>query len=333
MTINVRELNRRHPLMRKADTIKIVGCNGDECIIAGPGINQSWGPLLARHSKGLFAAPFKTNWARSMLGQRFVSWSPQRRDIAWTIHICNPRTGTDLDNNPDLWHLMYSRWCAMFSPDAESTVVYISDDGERRLGIRPLQENTPFVGADWEGGDPHLLAYGSVGMLSGCENPYYIGATEVFEWETDEPGDHWFTLPYYNPASGLCWPKAFLTDRAQWTVPDYSFGNEEYGTGQADLGKTVKLPLLTEGENIDVDWSPDTETIIAENENPVYARMAGRDLEYPILPGAGDPENGCTIRVTNITNPDGARCELELPRWHDQPFGTPRVYAALGSSG
>lgn len=319
----------RHPMMRRADGIKIIGYNGDECTLSGPGMGD-WGPILAPHSTGLFAAPFKTNWAKGMLGQRFQSWSPLRRDVAATIHILNPRTGAELDpqsaHDQDLWHIVYSRFCAMFHPEFESTVVYTSVGGERRLGIRQIQEAKPFVGAEFEGGDPHLICYGSLGMLFGCENPYYIGATESYVWEAAGlAGDAWFPLPYYNPASVAIWPKWYLTDRAQWTLPDYSFGWEEYGTGLADLGKTVDLPLLVEGENVEVDSRPDVMTIVAENENPVMQRMKGRDLEYPIQPGAGDPNDGCIVSVKNVTNPDGARCELELPRWHAEPFDMPRV--------
>lgn len=324
----------RHPLMRRGDGIKIIGHNGDECTLSGPGMGD-WGPILAPHSTGLFAAPFKTNWGKGMLGQKFSSWSPQRRDIAWTVHILNPSTGEQYDprnaRDQDLWHLAYSRWSALVGTDAEheSTVVYTSVDGERHLGVRMIQEAKPFVGAEFEGGDPHLLCYGSVGMLMGCENPYYIGATEKFVWEAPGlSGDAWFPLPYYNPGSVAIWPKWFLTDRAQWSLPDYSFGWEEYGTGLADLGKTVDLPLLVEGENIEVDSSPDVMTIVAENENPVMQRMKGRDLEYPIQAGMGDPYDGCIVALRGCTNPDGARCELELPRWHAEPFGTPRVIRA-----
>jgi hypothetical protein len=288
-----------------------------------------WGPILARHSTGLFSAPFKTHWQKSMLGQRFSSWSPQRRDIAWTVHIMNPSTGHPVtDKDPDLWHLIYSRWRAMFHPEHESTVVYTSVDGERHLGVREVQEPKPFVGADFEGGDPHLISYGSLGMLMGCENPYYVGETEKFAYEWDGAGDHWFTMPYYNPATVMCWPKWYLTDRAQWTLPDYSFGWEEYGSGLADLGKTVDLPLLVLGENIEVDSSPDVMTVVAENENPVQQRMNGRDLEYPIQPGKGDPYRGCIVTVNDVTNPDGARCELELKRWYSDPFSTPLIIAA-----
>lgn len=315
----------RHPLMRSTDIIKVIGYNGDECTISGPGMGD-WGPILAPHSTGLFAAPFKTNWSKSMLGQKFSGWVPQRRDVAWTVHILNPSTGDPiLDKDADLWHLIYSRWRAMFSKEHESTIAYISVDGERRLGVREIQDPKPFVGAEFEGGDPHLISYGSLGMLMGCENPYYVGPTERYAWETDQQGDFWFPLPYYNPASAMIWPKWYLTDRAIWTLPDYSFGWGEHGSSVADLGKTVELPELFEGEDVEVDSRPDVMTIVAANGAPVQQRLNGRDLEYPIQPGMGDPYNGCTVSVRNVTNPDGARCELELPRWYDDPFSTPTV--------
>ena len=316
-----------HRLMRSTDNIKIVGYNGDECHIAGPMAKHSWGPLLAPHSKGLFAAPFKTNWSKSMLGQKYSSWAPQRRDIACTMHIVNRDTGEAyLDRDADTWHLIYSRYRAMFHPDFESTIVYTSIDGERHLGVREIKDPEPFVGAEFEGGDPHIWAYGSVGQMLGCENPYYVGPTERFAWETSMIGDFWFTLPYYNPASVMCWPKWYLSDNAEWTLPDYSFGWEEYGSGIADLGKTYSPgPFFDEGGLVEADSRPDVMTLVAANGNPVQQRSNGQDLEYPIQPGMGDPYNGCTVTVRNVTNPDGARCELELPRWFNDPFSTPTV--------
>jgi hypothetical protein len=319
----------RHPLVKATDTIDLLGFNGDRCRLSGKGMGD-WGPILAPHSTGLFPAPFKTNWSRGALGQRYEGWTPQRRDIACTIHILNPDTGKTLDRNPDLWHLIYSRFRAMFSKEYESTIIYTSVDGERHLGVRMIQDPRPFVGAEFEGGDPHLLSYGSVGLLLGCENPFYVGQTEFFEWESDgQTGDFWFPMPYFNPASFMCFPYYYLTDRAQWTLPDYSFGWQEWGTGIEDLGKTVDLPMLREGENVHVDTFPNTETIIAENEAPVMERMNGRDFEYAIQPGEGDPVSGCIIRANGVTNPDGARCEMYLPRWYDDPFSTPTVFGPV----
>lgn len=317
-----------HPLLRWTDTIDIVGVNGDRCRVSGPGMGD-WGPELARNSTGLFDAPFKTNWGKGMLGQRYESWSPQRRDIVATFHIMNPVTGDDLERDPDLWHVIHSRFRALFGndPDNEATIVYGSLDGERTLNVRLLQEAKSFGGQAMEGRDPHMLPYGSVMLTLACENPYYIGGTERYVFEVTDADTAWFTLPHFNPSTVMIWKQWYLSDRCQWTLPDYSYDWEEYGRGVADRGKTVRLPLLLEGEGLHVDTRPDTETLIAENEAPVGNRMGGRDLEYPILAGAGsaDPSEGCVVRAEQITNPDGARCELLLPRWYSEPFSTPLV--------
>lgn len=317
-----------HPMLRWTDTIDIIGVNGDRCRVSGRGMGD-WGPELARHSTGLFDSPFKTNWGKGMLGQRFESWSPARRDIVATFHILNPITGDSLEHDPDLWHTIYSRFKALFgaTPEREATILYGSPDGERALGVRLLQEAKSFAANNFEGGDPHIQPYGSVMLTLGCENPYYIGPTEVFEWESSSGGDQWFTLPHYNPGTVMIWKQWYLTAQALWTLPDYSYGWEEYGRGKADIGRTVTLPLLAAGEDVHVDTRPDTETIIAANEAPVGNRWHGMDLEYPIIAGAGDPDpaTGCTVRVQQITNPAGARCELLLPRWYAEPFSSPLV--------
>lgn len=317
-----------HPLLRWTDTVDILGVNGDRCRVSGPGMGD-WGPELARNSTGLFDAPFKTNWGKGMLGSRYESWSPARRDIVATFHIMNPVTGDSLEADPDVWHLIHSRFRALFGndPDEEATVIYGSHDGERTLGVRMLMEAKSFSGGQMEGRDPHLMPYGTVMLTLGCENPYYVGPTERFAFEVTGTDAAWFRLPYYNPSTIMTWNQWYLTDQARWILPDYSFGWEEYGRGVADRGKTVRLPLLAAGENLHVDCRPDTETLIAENEAPVGNRMAGRDMEYPILAGAGssDPDNGCVVRVDQITNPDGARCELLMPRWYSEPFSSPLV--------
>jgi hypothetical protein len=320
-----------HPLMRWTDTIDILGINGDRCRVSGPGMGD-WGPELARHSTGLFDAPFKTNWGKGMLGQRYESWSPQRRDIVATFHIMNPVTGDSLEHDPDLWHTIYSRFRALFGsdPDNEATIQYGSVDGDRQLGARLIQEAKSFGNQSFEGMDPHLLSYGSLMLTLGCENPYYVGPTEQFIYEDEgAEGAIWFTLPHFNPSTVMIWPQWYLSDQAQWVLPDYSYGWEEYGRGVADRGKTVTVtphgPLLA-GEALHVDSRPDTETFIADNEAPVGNRMGGRDMEYPILPGAGSPDgDACVVRALQVTNPNGARAELFLPRWYSEPFSTPLV--------
>ena len=57
----------RHPRMRSADTIDIIGYNGDRCRVAGPGMHQDWGPVLSRGSTGLFGMPFNTTDVGSLV--------------------------------------------------------------------------------------------------------------------------------------------------------------------------------------------------------------------------------------------------------------------------
>lgn len=305
-----------HPMMRRGDKIKILGVNGDTCIVSGEGMGE-WGPELARHSTGLFDAPFKTNWGKGMFGQRYESWSPQRRDVVATFHIMNPVTGDSFESDPDSWHLVHSRFRALFgrTPEEQATIEYTSTNGVRYLAVRLLQEAKSFQAQPFEGLDPHLLAYGTVMLTLAAEIPYYQGLTQTFSHSGS--GSTSFNLPWTNPSTIPIWPQWFLTAPATWTLPDYSFGWEEYGRGVADAGKTVTLPALVSGENVHVDSRPDTETIIAENLAPVGNRWAGKDLEYPIQPGAN------VTAVVSVTAPGSWECELDLPRWYAEPFSEP----------
>jgi len=279
-------IDTHHPLMRYRDRIVVEGFNGDSCCISGPGMGE-WGPELARGSTGLFEPPVKTNWGPGMLGQVFSSWSPQRRDVVCTIHIMNPQTGDPaMDNDPLLWHQTYSRWRAMFDYQHESTIVYASIDGVRRLNVRLLQEPKPFSTQPFEGGDPHILRYGSIVMALAAENPYYVGATDHYEFEGLGSGS--FKIPFFNPSTVPIWPEWYATDRAAYIFPDFSWGLEEFGRGVADTGKTVRVPFKGElliGEDIHIMTRPDEETIRAANDAPVGNRMGGNDFEYPIQPG------------------------------------------------
>lgn len=330
-----------HPLMRHTDAIDVIGFNGDRCRISGVGCRDDWGPLLAPASTGFWDAPFKTNWGPGMLGQTFSSWSPLRRDIVFTVHILAPRTGQPaLDSDPHLWHTIYSRWKAMWSKQYESTIVYTSIDGERQLKSRLLDTPKAFAGQNFEGKDPHLFPYGSIVMPVACENPYYIGETYKFAYEFNGTGDHWFRVPFFNPATVDIWPEWWGTDRAAYQFPDWSWGNEEYGRGIQDWGKTVWVPhpnaaaQLRFGQNFHAMTRPDEETLRAEDDTPLGNLMNGTDFEYPIPAGHGEaPEfdddgrcvNGAPVRIVNCTNPDGARVELDLHRWYAEPFSTPLV--------
>ncbi|MCV7354500.1 hypothetical protein [Mycolicibacterium fluoranthenivorans] len=238
----------------------------------------------------------------------------------------NPDTGTQLDQSADLWHLVYSRWRAMFHPDKETKIIYTSVDGERILRVRPLDTTKSFSTQNFEGIDPEIYRYGSLVQIMAAELPFYVGKPDVYEHEITTPGDSWFTLPYFNPSTVDIWSEWELAWGAQYVLPDYSFYNEIKARGIADLGKTVLTPQIVEGDGAtSVFTRPDLETYISEMETPVGLRAGGRDFEYPIPPGSGtsDPERGCVVRVLGVQ--DTAAVRLTLPRWYDSPFSTPLV--------
>ena len=312
---------------RHTDTIDVIGTNGDFCRISHDDL--TWGPVLAPGSTGLFEMPVQTNWGSYGFGQFYQSWKPKRRDVVWTIHIVNPQTGSRLDQDAELWHIIYSRWRAMFRMGGVVTVVYTSMDGERRLEVRTVQEPKPFSAQSFEGGDPHRWAYGSIVQTMAAELPFYVGAPDTYALEFTGAGDFWGNLPFHNPSTVDIGPEWELTHGAKYVLPDYSFGSEIYGRGIMDAGKTVPTPTIVEGDgSVSVFTRPDKETYISENETPVGLRAAGKDFEYPIPPGMGtssakSPNPGCVVRAMGVT--DGCAIKLTLPRWYAEPFSTPLV--------
>lgn len=311
-------------MRRQADLIEIYGVNGDHCIISHS--QWSWGPFLAPKSTGLFDMAIQTNWGTSSFGQFYSSWKPKRRDVVWTMHIMNPETGLIIDEDSDLWHTIYSRYKAMFSPAAEAQIVYTSIDGARTLGLRTLKAPQSVSSQNFEGGDPHLIAYGSVVQTMAAELPFYVGTSEQFSWSTGTSGNYWFNLPYYNPSTVDIWPEYDLSGGVQWTIPDYSFGNEAYGRGKSDREKTVPVPALQVGEDTTIMTRPDMEWAISVLDTNPGARSPGLRNEYPIIPGAGSIERGCVILANGVPS-GGAQMTLTLPRWYAEPFSTPLVTA------
>lgn len=311
--------------MRQVDTIDVEGCNGDFCRISDRDL--TWGPLLAPGSTGLFDMPIQTNWGSYGYGQFYQSWKPKRRDVIWTIHLMCPDTGDRLSQDSYLWHLICSRWKAMFHPDKESKIIYTSVDGERIMRVRPLDTSKSFSTQNWEGIDPHIFSYGSLVQAMAAELPFYVGKPDIYPFEFATPGDSWLTLPYFNPGTVDIWPEWELTYGAQYVLPDYSYYNEIHGRGIADLGKTVLTPEIMPGDgSVTVFTRPDLETYVSEWDTMVGGRAGGRDFEYPIRPGSGssDPAEGCVVRAIGVGD-DGAAGILTLPRWYDSPFSTPLV--------
>lgn len=309
---------------RHADTIDVYGRLGQIYRISGPGQGLQ-GFEMAPKSTGLLDdAPVKTIWHKTMFGQSMSGWEPERRDIVWTVNV-GINLGIDPERDPDEWHALYDEWRQAFSFTEDTKIRYGSADGDRILYARLLEKPKPFSAQAFEGQDPKLWSFGSVVMTMACEFPYFIGPSERFTWEFQGSGTFWTKLPFWNPCDVAIWPTYKATWGAQWHIPDFSWGSEEYGRGQSDLGKVVRTPLLAQGENVDIMTRPDLDTYQSENDAPVGLRAAGRDFEYPMLPGMGspDPNEGAVFMATQVT--DGGAFKMELPRWYSSPYARPRL--------
>lgn len=310
---------------RDADTIDIWAKSGQIYRISGPGQGKQ-GISMAPNSVGLLQdAPVKTIWHKTMFGQAMSGMEWERRDIVATLNV-GEEMGYDPDRDPDDWYDLYSEIRSAFSYTEDTKIVYGSADGDRILYARMTETPKPFSAQRFEGKDPRLWSYGSVVLTMGCEFPFYLGPSEKYEWNFDGPSG-WARIPFYNPGDVPIWPIFEVAEGAQYSLPDYSWGNEEYGRGLTDLDKIITTPLLRMGETCEIQTRPDLETYQSENDAPVGLRANGRDFEYPIPAGEGvgaeDPNQGATIRGFNAI--DGGAVTVEMPRWFSSPYVRPRL--------
>ena len=314
----------------QTDTIDIVGRQGQLYRISGPG-QGSQGVFMAPNSTGLLDdAPVKTIWHKTMFGQSMSGMEWERREIVATLNIGYDEL-IDPERDPDEWHDIYSEIRQAFSFTEDTKIIYGSADGDRLLYSRMLEKPKPFSSHAFEGKDPKLFSFGSIVLTMGCEFPFFIGPSDWYEWEFEGPGDFWTNLPFFNPSDVPIWPYLEITHSAMWYLPDFSWGNEEYGRGLSDMDKIVRTPYLEIGENCNVYTRPDMDTYQSENDAPVGLRSQGRDFEYPIPPGEGvggdDPEDGAVFMAKDAV--DGGALRLELPRWYSSPYSRPRLTRAV----
>lgn len=275
--------------------------------------------------KGAIDAPVKSLWLPGAFGQVFVDFRWERRDMVFTVFIFGP-----LEDTAAEFHTMDALWRQSWDYVRETTIRYTYQDETmdepdvRELRVRLLEEPKPYEADDWEGKDPHLFNCANVVMTVAAELPFYTGATSVYEWEdTLASGQHTFDITV--SCDVPVWPRWVLTDRVTWTLPDPSFGNEEFGRGLVDVAREVELPFLPNGAGLVADSDPRKQTLLAADRTPVQSRWKGKDLLYPI-PGITADDTAVesypyTIRWMNAES--GVAVRLEIKSWYSRPWGRP----------
>ena len=295
-----------------ANRIEVLGCDGSYHYISGPLIDDEAGVSLNPKLTGAIDAPVKTLWLPSAFGQEAQGYRWERRDMVFAVQT--------YAQDPETWLTVDAGWRAAFDYVKTTRIVYTTSAGSRWLDVRMLEEPKSYEGEAERGKSPFLTCEATIVMTVAAGLPFYQTEPDVFEWNLPggEIDNAFFWIDVHNDSDIPVWPRWVLTGNAEWTIPDFSWGSEEYGRGLQDMGRMVDLPPLRKYEDVVVDSDPRRQTILSRNMSNVQGRWKGNDLLYPIGPGVHEQ---VPVLVKNA--PEGASLRLEVPKWYSRPWSRP----------
>jgi hypothetical protein len=290
--------------------IEAFGPRGEYFCISGPGAGDQGVQLMPKLT-GAVDAPVKSLWTPSAFGQSFVDFKWQRREVVFTVNVF------DEEGDPLRWQEIDSKWRFAFDYVQETTLRFTHMGQYRDLKVRLLEEPKAYTEGQWEGKDPHLFACSTVVMTVAAELPFFVGPSDFYTWSGDDTSGR--TMIQLNVDCDVpVWPKWTLTDQARWRLPDFSWGDQDYGTGTQDLGRVVELPFLPKGAGCVADADPRKQTLLAANRMNLQGLWKGQDLIYPIL---GGTYSEIPVAVRDVV--DGWMLQLEIPKWYSRPWSRP----------
>lgn len=290
--------------------IEVIGVHGEYWCISGNGKGAQGAELMPK-LQGNIDAPVKSLWSPSAFGQTFVDFKWQRREVTFTVNIFSD------DGDSDRWSLIDSKWRFSFDYVQEATIRYTDKGQYRDLKVRLLEEPKAYSQGQWEGKDPHLYACSTIVMTVAAELPFYVGPSDFYTWTGDLSSGR-TSIQLNVDCDVPVWPRWTLTDQARWRLPDFSWGNQDYGTGQIDIGRVVELPYLPKGAGCVADSDPRVQTLLAQNRINLQGLWAGKDLLYPIQ---GGTYSDIPVEVYDCA--DGWAMQLEVPKWYSRPWSRP----------
>lgn len=295
----------------RALTVEVYGCDGSYWYISGPDLDHlDAGVSLNPRITGGIDAPVKTLWMPGAFGQEHQGMRWQRRDMVFSVNT--------FAQDHETWLTVDSDWRYAFDYVEETIIVFTTSQGARYLSVRMLEEPKSYEGDTDRGKSPFLVCDSTVVMTVAAELPFYWAEPLVYEFETTGSSRNW-SVAISCDSDVPVFPRWTLTAPGTWTLPDFSWGSEEYGRGMQDSGRTVRLPTLLSGEHLVADADPRKQTLLASNRALVQGRWKGNDLLYPIAPGT---EALIPVSVTGATG--GAAFRLEVPRWYTRPWSRRR---------
>ncbi|WP_433661088.1 phage tail protein [Nocardia sp. CA-128927] len=300
--------------------IVIEGPGAEKFTVAGPGMGDR-GVVLADEDSGTdFDAMYETatttiwNATAYQIGADFGGLREEKFDFSLAFHVL----GT-----PQLpWRHADSAFRQGFSFRRDSMVRVQIGDTQRRLPVRlGAKPRVKIVG------DPNIHDYGLVVVPLIGAYPRWLedDATSTFITATDTTGGGvetgFVTVANPLPIDYEIWPRWVFQGTAGivWTIPDFSWGSDEFDRAEIDADRKIVMPPLLAGEHIVIDTDRMARNGQANSslDTEFYARMGGKRFVYP-LPGR-TPETRIPVSVTGA--PIGAGIQVRCPRPWPRPWG------------
>lgn len=294
-------------------SLALDGVDGSHWDLAGPAAGRQ-NVTMRTKAQQLIDSPAKTFWIKSATGTSYQGFAYQRRDPLFSVQIHG-------DGDIDVWQDVDSQFrMALGDPDDTFTLTATTSDGARTLTLRLLEQPKSYETADYEDRDPHIWGDCTVAISAACEQPHWVGTPFPSTWFLPSGTSGSGTLTPYNPGDVPIWATFTCTAPALWTLDDRSWGSQLYGRAVEDAARTVPLPVLLTGEDLDIDANPDVKTLVAANGAPVAYRWNGGGILYPIAKHT--PKTPVVVTVSGA--PTGAAISMTCTPFFSRPWGVSR---------
>ncbi|MFI6368713.1 phage tail protein [Nocardia sp. NPDC050630] len=303
--------------------IELEGCNGpgDWWTLAGQG---QWerGVCLADEEEGtdfdgMYDPPVTAlyNSTAFQVGAEFGGIREEKYDFILAIHVMGTR------QRP--WRYVDSDFRKSFSFKRDSKLWVTTGDSRRHLPVRLGGKVKIKAVYDPDGEQYGLLLIPLVGAY-----PRWIEKPQpsTFVCQTDTTGGGtetgYVTVSNPLPEDYEIWPQWRIQASADGmvvTLPDFSWGNDEFDRAEEDALRKVELAPLLLGEHlsIDTDKMAINGQFNSSLDTEFYQRMGGRRFAY-CIPG-GTPETLVPVTVTGA--PAGTGIQVLCPRPWPRPWG------------
>jgi len=297
--------------------IQIEGWNGELFTVAGYG---QWDRGIALASEddgtdfaGMYESPVETiyNATAYQTGADFGGIVEDKFDFILAFHA----KGT----SEIPFRLADSDFRKAFSYTKDSKIIVEHDGTRRWLNVRLASQPKLKAANDPNSEGYGLLLYHLVGAYPRWLEDDVV-ASFVATTDTSVSGTETHNLAITNPTNSEMWVKWMLQGTAGiiWTLPDYSWGNDQFERATIDATRKIIMPALIAGENVAVDTNPDSSSgqVNSSLDTEVYLRMAGQEFMYSVPPGTIS-----TVPVKVSHAPIGAGAQLIMSRQWQRPWG------------